>query len=243
MDFTGYNIQEIENLANAVKASYSSLGKIMAEPWPTLQNTMQAEWVGPDEQSYEKKLSDDIVLLYNVCSESITTLMRNIIAMGEAWKEFQKRNVIDGAPTYNAVGQLEAGMTLTPYDIVKDGRVTVKAPQYNRETNYGLTNGQGSYNVINNALEAYISGVKAGVDTLYRSLDSSKAFLGGGQAAAVNEYMVRIGQAVANLSTSHNQIKEALATLLANYNTQAQENISAASNADASTVFTVNNGQ
>lgn len=243
MDFTGYNIQEIENLANAVKASYSRLGEVMAEPWPSLQTTMQAEWVGPDEQSYEKKLADDIAFLYNECSASITTLMRNIVTMGEAWKEFQSRNIISGADTFRAAGQLEAAMTLTPYDIVRDGGVVLKPANYDRYTNYGLTNGQGSYNTINNALEAYISGVKAGVDTLYRSLDSSKAFLGGGQAAAINEYMVRIGQAVANLSTSHNQVKEALATLLASYNAQANENVSAASAADEYTSFSVNSGE
>ncbi len=241
MDFTGYNIGAINDLAKDIKNSYDSLGKIMSEPWPALRTTMQAEWVGPDEQSYEGQLAKDICDLYEVCRVTIQNLMRNVVAIGEAWKEFQAKNTIAGAERFQAVGALFTGITLDGFDIAS----VVKREQvdFTYYTNYGLVNGQSSYNTINAALEQYITEVKNGVGALYQSLDSSKAFLGGGQAQSINEYMVRIGQAVGNLSTSHNKIKEDLATLLANYNSQVQESVAAATDADEYTTFSVNGGQ
>ena len=221
MDFTGYNINGITELARAIKTSYNSLGEIMANPWPTLQATMQAEWVGPDEQSYEGLLAKDICTLYEVCRDTIQTLMNNVVAIGEAWKEFQSKNIISGAETYQAVGSLPTAITLDGFDIA--GVVNRKEVDFTYYTNYGLVNGQNSYNVINTALEQYVTEVINGVNSLYQSLDSSKAFLGGGQADTINEYMVRIGQAVSNVSTAHDAIKEALRTLLANYNAQVSE--------------------
>ena len=221
MDFTGYNIGAVNDLASDIKKSYNSLGEIMSQPWPALRTTMQAEWIGPDEQSYEGLLAKDICTLYEVCRDTIQTLMRNVVAIGEAWKEFQSKNIISGAESFEAVGALATAITLDGFDIAS---VVKREPvDFTYYTNYGLVNGQSSYNSINVALEQYISEVKAGVNSLYQSLDSSKAFLGGGQADTVNEYMVRIGQAVSNVSTAHNSIKEALATLLANYNAQVNE--------------------
>ena len=227
--FTGFNVHEVDEVLRSLKNSYDTLGDKMATPWPALQQAMQDNWVGPDEQSYEERFAKDVCNLYIACKDVIQTLITNIAKLGQSWEEFQKNNIIDGAETHERYGLISYGVKLDDNSI--SDVVKLKVDNGNYKENRGLVNGDSSYNIINNAIDTYVNDVKNEVNTLYQGIVSGKAFLGGGQAQEIDGYITRIGVAVGALSTSHDAIRAALQQLLINYRTQAQNVAQAASGA------------
>ena len=231
MDFTGYNIAEVNSVLLMLKSSYNDLGDKMANPWPALQNTMQEKWIGPDEQAYEGKFAKDICDLYVTCKETIQTLIDNVTRLGQSWEEFQKTNVIEDTAVKANGNTVLAEVRLDDNKLAEVLRiVSVKERNFGYMENLGLSDPL-AYYAINRAIETYVNDVKNEVNKLYQGITASKAFLGGKQAQEIDAYIVRIGVAVGNLSTSHDQIREALLQLVNNYYRQAEAVNNAASGA------------
>ena len=133
----GYNIAEINSLILKLNNSYEKLGETMANGWSDVSSTLETEWVGPDELSFEEELAKRICDLYYACKESLNGMVTNIHNIGESWKEFQKSNVLSGATAGTAlVGAAEAieHANLKDYDIssvVKRGE-----PTFTESTNF-----------------------------------------------------------------------------------------------------------
>ena len=191
--FTGFNVQGVDEVLNNLKKSYDTLGEKMATPWPALQQAMQDNWVGPDEQSYEERFAKDVCNLYVACKEVIQTLINNITKLGQSWEEFQKNNIIDGAERHARNGIIASAITLDDKSITDV--VKLKENHGSFSENRGLVNGDSSYYMINNAIDEYVTGVKTEVNSLYQGIVSGKGFLGGGQAQEIDAYITRIGVA------------------------------------------------
>ena len=227
--FTGFNVHEIDEVLANLKRSYDTLGDKMATPWPALQQAMQDNWVGPDEQSYEERFAKDVCNLYVACRDVIQTLINNISKLGQSWEEFQKNNIIDGAEVHQRFGVIASAITLNDRSI--SDIVKLKENNGSAYENRGLVNGDSSFYMINKAIDEYVTDVQTAVNTLYQGIVSGKGFLGGGQAQEIDGYITRIGVAVGQLSTSHEAIRTALQQLLINYRAQVQNVTQAASGA------------
>lgn len=223
----GYNIGKINELLQTLANNYNTLGQKMEEGWPNVANTMSTNWVGPDEDSSEQILADNIVDLYLQSKSVITGVIKNISQLGEDWKIFQQKNVMEGAAVDVINVSIEVP-TLTTYPI----NATVKATKgtYSSTTNFGLQSADAA-SKIDNALQTYIDDVYANVKAMYENLDASKAFIGGSQSQAVSGYVNKLGESIAKLVTCHKSIKDNLqkqATAYQNTESQLQAAVGAA---------------
>ena len=57
----GYNVDKINELMTNIAKNYKELGQKMSEGWSGISSTMESEWIGPDEVSYETALADIFV--------------------------------------------------------------------------------------------------------------------------------------------------------------------------------------
>ena len=222
----GYNVEKIEELAKKLADKYKNVGEKMGEGWPGLSATLEAEWVGPDELSYENQLAKNICELYHACRETTQVVLDNIKTIGTNWKNFQRNNILEGAEQVGVERTTIFGKdifipSLEDHDIestVKAGDVT-----FSESTNLGLTNDGESGSTIKTKFDEYIDGVYNSVKGLYSDFDSSTAFLGTELSAKVNEYISNVAESLAKLTTCHKSIYEALDKLTANYATHESD--------------------
>lgn len=214
----GYNVEKINVLMQTIVEKYKSIGEKMAEGWPTLSSTMEKEWVGPDEVSYETELAKNIVHLYVSCSATIADMNLVIKTLADNWINFQKGNKLNRTEADNISANIDMPV-VTCYEI--ENIVKAGNPVFNAGTNMGLTNGVTSGTTIKSTFDGYIDGVYDSVKALYSSLEDAvnSAFLGSELNVKVNEYLNKIGTALAQLTTCHKSIYEALDKLIANYST------------------------
>lgn len=232
----GYNVEKINELAEMLINNYKTIGEKMAEGWPNLSSTMEKEWVGPDEVSYEKELATNICKLYESCTETVVQMVQNIDILGQNWVEFQKNNILTSGNSVSTDPSVAGGQTiepkapsLQPYDIAS--QVKAGSPTFAAGTNMGLTNGTQSGTNIKTVFDSYIDGVYTSVQGLYMNIDASQAFLGSELSAKVSEYLATVGEALAKLTTCHKSIYDALDQLIAAYATHETDeaaNISSA---------------
>lgn len=226
----GYNISKIEELMQDIATSYEKLGEKMADGWSTLSSTMEREWVGPDEVSYETTLAKDICTLYTNCQEAVTTMVNNIKILGDNWKNFQKSNLLEGASVDLSGAAFSSEITIPSiktYEIasvVKPGN-----PTFDKSTNLGLTSGADSAGNIKIQFDSYIDGVYTSVKALYSNYETltKEAFKGEQVSANLNSYLQAVGEGLARLTTCHKSIYERLDELAARY--QEHENTEASS--------------
>lgn len=237
----GYNVSKINELMTTLANNYKSMGEKMAEGWPALSTTLEKEWIGPDEVSYETELAKNICNLYANCTDVINQLINSIKVLGENWQNFQTGNVLTQAADVasNAVGGSLAALeipTLTAYDIAS----VVKAgnPVFDASTNMGLANGTSSGSTIKTQFNTYIDAVYSNVQALYTNLDNavSSAFLGAELNSKLNQFLQKIGTSLAQLTTCHKSIYDALDTLIANYSTHETEEATAVSGASTEAI-------
>jgi len=223
----GYNVQKIEELMNAIAKSYETIGDKITDGWPELIKVMETEWVGHDQLSYEAQLGSDVASLYDDCKETVTHMVNTIKTLADDWRNFQKNNTLIGESRFSvevtgdAYKELEvpALSTFAVAEIVKPTEKT-----FSVDTKMGLTSGLESAGKIRTQFDSYIDGVYAAVKQLYTDMEAvtKDAFLGASLSAMVNDFLTKLGNALAKLATSHKSIYEALDTLVANYQKQEE---------------------
>lgn len=230
----GYNVDKIEELAKNVAVSYKNMGECMAGGWPQLSRTMEAEWVGPDEVSYEQELAKNICSLYASCQQTVEQMLTNIRILGNNWKQFQLNNSLEGA-SVTAGGLFSKDLEIPniasySYDIAS----LVKAgnPQFTESMNLGLTNGISSGANIKSQFDEYIDGVYDRVKKLYTGLDTSSAFLGAELSSKLTKYLDSMAESLAKLTTCHKSIYEALDQLTKRYSTHESEEANTVASAE-----------
>ena len=81
----GYNVKNAREVANNIKRAYNDLGRYTESEWNNIVRTLQREWIGVDEQDFEKKLAERICTLYvdahNVANGAINTISN----LANAW--------------------------------------------------------------------------------------------------------------------------------------------------------------
>lgn len=216
----GYRIGKIEELATSIVKSYNTLGEKMADGWTNLSTTMEAEWVGPDELSYETQLATDICTLYANCLEAVNSLTLNVKTVADDWRNFQRNNVLEGLVIENVVGDAFKELEIpemTSYDIAS----VVKAgtPTFGADTLMGLTNGLSSAANIKKEFDSYVNNVYTNVKSLYDSFAEliGVAFEGGNTKTSLEGYLTQVYESIAKLSTCHKSIYEALDQLINKY--------------------------
>lgn len=208
----GYNIGKINELLVNIANTYKAIGDELAGGWPNVSDTLGTNWVGPDEVSYEKELAQTLVELYAACKEAITGVVSNVKNVGDTWKTFQSKNVLEGL-TANAVNVEVEIPPLTDADVS-----SIKASErtFDASTNFGLAS-RDAGNTIMQVITSYSDGITKKVKSLYDEMDAKSAFMGEQQSAKIESWLSTMGEAIVRLTTCINKIKETLTQLTANY--------------------------
>lgn len=221
----GYNVAKINQLMKDVTDSCIKVRTYMSDGWPSVQTTLQKEWVGGDEQSYEKQFVARIIELWQTIQQNCNKFLGNIQQAGQSWTQFQASNTIEGAGPANA----GAGrVNFEPLDAA-DPDVAFKKVDITEDMDRGLQNGVKSAGSITTAIKEYIKGVYNNTKGIFEQLDASTSFIGEEQSAQVKSYIEEMGLAFARVTTSYNDLNVAMETLIRNYTQQSRDVVEATS--------------
>lgn len=88
----GYNPSEVKKLLNQIGTFMDNIKSSIVTNFVDLRTVLHEQWVGEDEQDYEKALINRINYLYVLaCSRSQETA-NNVFLLRNSWHRFQKNN-------------------------------------------------------------------------------------------------------------------------------------------------------
>ena len=239
----GHNLDEINALVKEIEGAYVSLGSTLVEGWGPVTKTLQTEWIGPDESSFEERLAKQVVDLYIASKQNFLDMATNINNIGQGWIDFQNKNIVTDAAAGNLTHTFETP-NLDEYDVVSAIKATPFVP--NGFQNLGIANGETSATTINSSLDTYITSIKDKLSQLGTGLSASAAFLGGSQSETIEGYMQAVTTYVGGLMGLVSELQPILTQLVKNYNEQASaftQSVKTASQDLAASTPTSTNGQ
>ena len=207
--YIGYNIQKANEAMTNINDAYVSVCKKVVSQWEELKAILRKEWVGADEQDFEKQLLERIK---NMLSSSRTLTSNTVDVLYElavAWANFQDKNTISG----NSVGVAQSLISgLDKPAVSSPPEITFTALTFNATTNMGLSN-KNSDNTISSALSSFVKSVKSESSNLFESIDMSAAFYGSDQIKKLNKLRDTVGESVGVIATSLNDFEKAMKQL------------------------------
>lgn len=214
----GYNVAKIQDLMDDVAATYNSMADMVGTRWKLLESTMQKEWIGPDEVAMQNEIAGRLIQLHKDCRVTVEQIVKNVCEIEKGWREFQGKNKVQGG---NYAVEIDKIKELEPPKIAESNiEELVKADvslNFADSVNLGLTNGEQSAGKIKMEADDFSKAVYNKAHTLYNQLDSSQAFLGGGQSQAIKNYLMQIGESLGKFLSNFKDLYEAL-DILANQN-------------------------
>lgn len=226
----GYNVKNIQTLVDTIEESKETIKGAMSNGWDSVITTMQANWVGTDEQSYEDQLAKRINGLYESCLTAIDGVITNIGEIGRTWTTFSAGNIIEGAQTFDTESNLRSKVE----SLIQSAKEKLRSAFSNKEvvqmrkvsigdaTSVGLKSAQAG-DTIEKEIATYVSNVRSAIGDLYSSLEIKTAFLGEQQSSAISKYLTEIGKSIADLATCVKTMVQHLNTLTANIVSQEQK--------------------
>ena len=228
----GYNVKKAEELMNNIARQYEQMGIYTKEQWEGVYRTLQANWVGEDEQDFETKLAYRICILYDNAYNLAQSSIDTIAGLVDAWYQFQKNNTLDGAESAGKTGGF-LGIGDNRYSINKpsikrknpenDGIVGPHLVQLSNDTNRGLKDAS-SKSIIQGAVDTFVAQIKAQTNNLFEEIQTNQAFFGD-QTTTIKAYIGRVGEAIAEVTVAVKDMYNALDQLAGSSYTTAQSDI------------------
>lgn len=220
------NVSNGKKILSELKRSYNMFGSKIKSEWNVVVRTLQQEWVGVDEQDYEKELAKKLGGLYADSHDMIEMAMKNIVAAVNYWLDCQSKNTISG----NVSSASEAFSTRLSYDVYAlpaktTELVSYKARRFSERDNLGLANGTSSANNITTTLSQFVANIKKSINDMIESVNQNNAFYGEGTDNAIKKYITNIGNSVGIISTSIKDLGNALDVLAKQTYTKIAGNI------------------
>ena len=234
----GYNAGEITNLITTMNDAFNKVGEAMANNWGDVVNTMQNEWIGPDEQDFEGKIAERFVKLYTSCEEIVRQSLTNLTEVGKSWVEMQNKNRLEGDSSFSANVITSFGFenlpTINTYDIASI--VKLRDRTFTSADNMGLANGATSGQTIIERVNTYTDEIKNNIQALFGSVDASKAFLDSQQSDAVTGYIAAVGDLLKSINSDVDDMTMHLSKLAGTSYEEMIQSVAQAMNKGASDV-------
>lgn len=239
----GYNVNEINTLMKEIADAYNNLGIYTEEQWKGLLYTLQGQWIGEDEQDFEKKLAERICKLYDDACTLAENAVKTVEATAEAWRSFQQKNNLDGSQIAG-----DAKFDIQTPKITRNSKiVSANIKTIANNANRGLQS-ESSSQLIKGKVSEFVKAVQDKTKGLFEPIETSKAFMGN-QSTAIKTYVERVGVSIGEVTSAVQDMYDALDNLVsANYKTSvedlSQQFAQAASDAESSTSgYNVWNGE
>ncbi len=208
----GYTPERINEFAKEIADRYKKLGEVMANDWPWVSSTLQENWKGADEQSYEDNLAARMRTLYKNCREVVTGLATQIINVGESWQEMQNKNVIQNGEGTTATKANFDFQVPQVEEFPIDNTVKLAENAFTGQA-LGLQ-GPGSESAITSRLDNYFDNIKTEIQTMMDQVSQFQdAFIGQAQSQAISDYLKQGGQLIASVATDADDLRQALASV------------------------------
>ncbi len=226
-DGIGYNQSQVVEVVENMKGALDSLKSSMQDNWPTMKSTFRANWVGEDEDGFEITFIDAIKKMYQNCDLVSIAAMRFVVDAANNWAEWQSSvsNQFGGG----AVSKLEV-------DIPQEDTLEISpdTQTFGQDVNRGLTDAGAEQNLIS-AIDDYIENVKSSFDSVYNEIQTSAAFIGNEQAAAMDEFVHGLSDSMKQVLTMVDSFKtETIPELVKAYASQQTQVASDAGTASSS---------
>lgn len=221
----GYNVNKAKELMENIAKAYENMGIYTEQQWEGVYRTLQANWVGEDEQDFEAKLAaricDLYVNAYNLAQSSIDT----IDGLVEAWYQFQQKNTLNGEASEGKKGLFGGNRyRLEPPSIKKEPKIIeAHLVQLTNDTDRGLKDAASKSN-IQSAVDTFVNQIKAQTATLFDEIQTNQAFFGE-QTSTIKGYVTKVGDAIAEVTIAIKDMYNALDQLVGSSYSSAQSDI------------------
>lgn len=220
----GYNVSKIQELLEKMVNSRGEVKSAMQNGWNNMKGVLRTQWIGADEQSFENKLAQRLIELYDNVQDNTFIFVQNVGNLGKSWIEFQKNNIIEGG------GANENPVSLQIPDLSKDQlQLDLTKIDLTNATDLGLKEGKASAERITSAVQDYVKEVYTKTEQAYSNMDSTAAFLGDEQKTQINKYLSDMGTALAKVTSCVKDLNDAMTQLVANYTLQQQNIVESSS--------------
>lgn len=239
--YIGFNLKKADEMIERVVEEYNNLGIYTSEQWLPLKETLRKEWVGPDEQNFEKNFVKRICELYVTSYNLASNCTKTLAELSDQWVSFQRKNTIDGstAADFDTMAQsvlegIKEFLFGSP-KLKKNENIITFVPDVNLDsnTNRGLQNASSKAN-IQSAVNEFVTAVRNRTQGLFNAIETNQAFFGE-QAASIKSYIEATGVAIGEVTTAVKDLNDALETLAnSSYSTASSDVSTAYSSAKAS---------
>ena len=212
----GYNNSQSIQLLNGIINSYNGLGNFIATEWDGVVSALQKNWVGEDEQDFEKKLAKRISLLYSNARILAQNAVSTIGELNHEWNVFTSKNTYDGS-ILAMNNEIDIPTISDPGEIV-----TAKELSFGNDVTRGLTS-KSSASQIKYAIDTYVNSIKTKSTDLLSSVEGSFT---GEQKASIQSYVERVNENITKLVIAIKKMYDALDTLAKSNYELSDENIS-----------------
>ena len=206
----GYNVKKAEEVMASISSAFTNLGIYTAEQWESVVKSLQDNWIGEDEQDFEKKLADRICKLYDNAYQLANGSIDTIANLVDAWYQFQKNNTIDGT-AYEA--KRSGGTNTAQKPKIKANSQIVKAKSRNfaKDQDRGLRDASSKAS-IQGSVETFVNEVKNKTKGLFEEIQTNNAFFGD-QTTAIKGYVDKCGDAIGQVTVAVKDMYDALEVL------------------------------
>ena len=215
----GYNVKEANELMEKIADAYKDLGIYTKDQWQGITDVLQNEWVGEDEQDYEKKLAERLCLLYQNAYSLTNSCVETIAGLAQAWYDFQSKNTLSGE-----VAEGKGKININKPKIKSDDEI-VKSKQKSIGNNddRGLREAS-SKTTIQTAVSDFVGKIKEKTAGLFDEIQANTAFFGD-QTTNIKTYIDKVGAAIGEVTVAVKDMYNALDTLAATSYTTASSDI------------------
>jgi hypothetical protein len=196
-----YNIKGAKDLINKIVENYDNYGAYIKREWIGVVDTLQANWVGEDEQNYEKIFAKKISDCYRVSHKIVQKLLNLIAITADSLRQMQNSNVFSGQSelTSDIEAVVAPELSLPEEDIVE-----YRPRSFTEDMDLGLTTDKAA-DIIKEKIGSYVA------DLHGHQLSTTEAYY-----AEINMFMKNdeLKQAYESLVVAHLEVANEIATAM-----------------------------
>ena len=203
----GFNQKRVQDAIDNIKEMYERMGTNIQKEWVQVIRTLQDNWVGEDEISYEKTLAKKINDLYEDARLCANAGMVTLYNLAKNWHENQKKNILNNAETV-ATG----AFYVTLENISSKGNIVESKPYAIAiDQDRGLVK-ESSASSIKEELTSFKNTISKEVSQIVSASEISKAFFGV-QSESIAKFITNLNSTMAAVVTAFGDMYTAIDTL------------------------------
>ena len=225
----GDNQGKIRELNTSIRSFYNAISTATTTEFETYCNDIYTDWVGEDEEAFEKKVSGALKTFLDNCALVVNETQKFIAGSGDAWVQWHQNLATQIDASYAGGAGTEA-MEIELVAAPEEIQVQHSGGSYD-EVNRGLQSDQATNNITTKT-ETLLQNINASINP--EELSAEAAFIGTSQSSQINTLLLGISEHFGSMSDSIKTIlTEDVQTIATGYTEQAEAIGSSAAEGEA----------